>query len=424
MQQVSVLETNIGSSTTGNSANTQIIFNDNGTLRGDAGLTYNAATDTLSAGSATITGDLTVDTSTLKVDSTNNRVGIRTASPAEPLTVDNSSGVTTGAIRIYAIDQSHSRLAIQNGNGQAYHLVAGNPGASNAGFALYDNTAAATRLYVDSTGVHTWQNVGGVAGTAMTLNANGLGIGVTPSAWSGITALQISRGSFASDTGSYTLNHNVFNNGSNRYIATAAAMQFQAIPGTGFLWNIAPSGTAGNAITFTQAMTLDASGNLLVGTTTPNFTNTNGFVVAQTTDATYISVGHVTGTATGAYYCSFGFNGTQIGSITQNGTTGVLYNINSDYRLKESVAPLSGGLARVSALKPSIYKWKSDGSSGEGFLAHELAEVVPFAVTGEKDAVNEDGTMKTQGIDMSRVVPILVAAIQELTARVQTLEAK
>ena len=57
-------------------------------------------------------------------------------------------------------------------------------------------------------------------------------------------------------------------------------------------------------------------------------------------------------------------------------------------------------------------------------MAHELAEVVPFAVTGEKDAVDKDGKIKAQGIDMSRVVPILVAAIQELTARVQTLEAR
>ena len=80
MQQVSVLETNIGSSTTGNSANTQVIFNDAGTLRGDAGLTYNAATDTLTAGAATITGDLTVRTNKLKVDASG--VGIGTASPA------------------------------------------------------------------------------------------------------------------------------------------------------------------------------------------------------------------------------------------------------------------------------------------------------------------------------------------------------
>ncbi len=91
--------------------------------------------------------------------------------------------------------------------------------------------------------------------------------------------------------------------------------------------------------------------------------------------------------------------------------------------MKEAVQPLTGGLARINALKPSIYKWKSDGSSGEGFIAHELAEVVPLAVSGQKDAVNEDGSIKSQGIDMSRIVPVLVAAIKELTARVEALEA-
>jgi hypothetical protein len=135
-----------------------------------------------------------------------------------------------------------------------------------------------------------------------------------------------------------------------------------------------------------------------------------------------VIINHRTAVGTGNSYAEFTHNGVVIGSISQNGTTGVLYNIASDYRLKESVAPLSGGLARINALKPSIYKWKSDGSSGEGFLAHELAEVVPAAVTGEKDAVNEDGTIKSQGIDMSRVVPILVAAIQELTAEVNALK--
>jgi hypothetical protein len=79
-------------------------------------------------------------------------------------------------------------------------------------------------------------------------------------------------------------------------------------------------------------------------------------------------------------------------------------------------------LARVSALKPSIYKWKVNGSDGEGFLAHELASVVSAAVTGEKDAVNEDGSINAQSIDMSRIVPILVAAIQELTAEVNALK--
>jgi len=103
-------------------------------------------------GNATITGDLTVDTSTLKVDSTNNRVGIGTATPAEKLTIDNTLGGAAVGFRVFAGDQSIARIAVQNTNGQNYHLVAGNPGVSNAGFALYDNTAAATRYYVDASG--------------------------------------------------------------------------------------------------------------------------------------------------------------------------------------------------------------------------------------------------------------------------------
>jgi len=107
---------------------------------------------TATLASATITGALTVDTTTLVVDSTNNRVGICIASPTEALTIDNTTGVTTGAIRVFAGDQSLSRIAIQNLNGQAYHLVAGKPGASDVGFALYDYTSSATRFYVDTSG--------------------------------------------------------------------------------------------------------------------------------------------------------------------------------------------------------------------------------------------------------------------------------
>jgi hypothetical protein len=192
-------------------------------------------------------------------------------------------------------------------------------------------------------------------------------------------------------------------------------------------WYNAPSGTAGNAITFTQAMTLDASGNLLLACTSAPTGSASGFYFDATHYAYFSrSAGETLNlnryTSTGAT-AKFRYAGTEVGDISVTGA-GTTYNSTSDYRLKESVAPLSGGLARVSALKPSIYKWKSDGSSGEGFLAHELAEVVPAAVTGEKDAVNEDGSIKSQSIDMSRVVPILVAAIQELTTRVQTLEAR
>lgn len=113
----------------------------------------------------------------------------------------------------------------------------------------------------------------------------------------------------------------------------------------------------------------------------------------------------------------------QVGSIGTSGTS-TSYNTSSDYRLKEQVQPMTGALAKVALLRPVTYKWKVDGSDGEGFVAHELAEVVPDAVTGEKDAVNEDGSIKPQGIDTSFLVATLTAAIQELKAELDTAKAR
>ena len=100
------------------------------------------------------------------------------------------------------------------------------------------------------------------------------------------------------------------------------------------------------------------------------------------------------------------------------------FNTSSDYRLKENVAPMTTGLATINALKPVTYDWISDNSQGEGFIAHELQAVIVHAVTGEKDAVNEDGSIKPQGVDYSKIVVHLVAAIQELSAKNDALEAR
>ena len=467
-----------------------------------------ACSPTATLASATITGDLTVDTSTLKVDSTNNRVGIGTATPSVQLHLAGTdttnvlfAGVTKG-IRFVQSASTSLITGVDNTGAASYQPLSIGGSAldfslsgttamtlNSTGLGIGDAPTTSTRLTVaaanrlaDTTGqayIRTTDSYaqdlgaqltlgglynasanyafGGIAGrkengtinnvagyldfltttsagaltSRMRIDSSGnLGIGVTPSAWSTTAsrkAIQLSTaGSIsAQDTGTdpytFVASNWVSTATGDQYIlgSAAPATLYRQFAGT-HAWYYAAAGTG--AVTFTQAMTLTAAGDLLVGQTTVAGANIDSFVYNKS--GSYAIVSHVSGTGSGTGYIQFLYNNTSIGTITQNGTTGVLYNITSDYRLKESVAPLSGGLARVNALKPSVYNWKSDGSTGEGFLAHELAEVVPFAVSGDKDAVNADGTIKSQGIDMSRIVPILVAAIQELTARVQTLEAR
>jgi len=105
-------------------------------------------------------------------------------------------------------------------------------------------------------------------------------------------------------------------------------------------------------------------------------------------------------------------------------STSVTYSSLSDYRFKENVAPMKGALDKVKLLKPVTYTWKSSGEHGQGFLAHELQEVVPDCVVGEKDAVNEDGSPKGQQVDTSFLVATLTAAIQEQQVQIEELKAE
>ena len=115
--------------------------------------------------------------------------------------------------------------------------------------------------------------------------------------------------------------------------------------------------------------------------------------------------------------------GTQIGQINITNSS-TAYVTSSDYRLKENIAPMTGALDKVSALKPVTYTWKTDGSDGQGFIAHELQSVVPDCVTGEKDAVDAEGNPKYQGVDTSFLVATLTAAIQEQQTIINDLKAR
>jgi hypothetical protein len=135
-------------------------------------------------------------------------------------------------------------------------------------------------------------------------------------------------------------------------------------------------------------------------------------------------INHVNGTSSGIVYAGFGYNGSQIGTITQSGTTGVLYNVTSDYRLKTVIGAVSGAGARIDALEPIEYTWNSDGSQTRGFLAHKFQEVYASSVSGTKDAIDADGKPVYQSMQASssEVIADLVAEIQSLRQRVAQLE--
>ena len=116
-------------------------------------------------------------------------------------------------------------------------------------------------------------------------------------------------------------------------------------------------------------------------------------------------------------------DGTSVGSITHNGSS-TTYGTSSDYRLKENVVDLSNGITRLKTLKPKRFNFIADAETTvDGFLAHEVT-AVPEAITGTKDEVDSDNNPVYQGIDQSKLVPLLTAALQEAVAKIEVLETK
>jgi len=170
-----------------------------------------------------------------------------------------------------------------------------------------------------------------------------------------------------------------------------------------------------NAGSLAERMRINSGGDVMIGTT--SLLSAGKLSVSFDGGTRQGATLRTTIAGTGSTYMQFENSaGATAGYIIHNGTTTVSYVTSSDYRLKEAITPMTGALDKVARLKPVTYKWKSDGSDGEGFIAHELAEVCPIAVTREKDQVDADGNPQYQGIDTSFLVATLTAAIQELKA--------
>jgi len=175
-----------------------------------------------------------------------------------------------------------------------------------------------------------------------------------------------------------------------------------------------------------EAMRIKSSGNVCINTD-----ETDGNIGGSSGDSTWtfnvndgMRIGH-----TGASYwnrfnsgalCNFRRGGTTVGAISVS-SSATSFDTSSDYRLKEDVKPMSASIDKLKELKPVNFAWKVDGSRVDGFLAHEAQEVVPNAITGEKDAVDDDGNAVYQGIDQSKLVPLLTSALQEAVAKIEEL---
>lgn len=117
---------------------------------------------------------------------------------------------------------------------------------------------------------------------------------------------------------------------------------------------------------------------------------------------------------------AFRSNNVERGSITWTDSA-TAYNTSSDYRLKENISPVADGIDRLRQLKPCRFNFIIEpGRIVDGFIAHEVQDIVPEAINGEKDAVDEDGNPIYQGIDQSKLVPLLTAALQEAIAKIET----
>jgi len=454
-------------------------------------ISANSATDALritqtGAGNAILVEDSANPDSTPFVVTAAGDVGIGTSSPSDLLHLNRNT--TTATVQRITNTGGTALIGVENADGTGIISGAG----------AYDTvirTASGTGV---SFGI-------GYSPPAMRLNPSGnLGLGVAPSAWaSGQVAIELGGnvGNLAFSSAGATregyLYWNSFYNGTNTlYKAAGYAIAYGNNNGE-HRWFNAPSwnGTGSNIASFTQAMTLDASGNLGIGITNPavrlavngaarvganvvgqyvefSHDTANGLLSTNTgalgysapsyhywsiggteraritsggdfcfnTTATTIAtitqnalvaritngsllVHHENGNS-GSDFAGFGYNGSTIGTISQSSTTTVAYNTSSDYRLKNNPQPLTGSGAFIDALQPKIWNWKTDGSKGVGFIAHEVQAVSPGSVTGVKDAVDEDGKPIIQMMEYgsAEFIANIVAELQSLRARVAQLE--
>jgi hypothetical protein len=314
------------------------------------------------------------------------------------LNVKQVSSQIYGAINVYSNNGTETFLGIGN-NGSEVGFEA-TYGASGQFTPIVFRTSAAERMRITSGG----------------------NVGIGTSSPSQILDVQTAAAIFKlkSTTGTNSVYTNYENNG-NLYVGidSSSGGSFGKA-NCGVLW-LSTANSLVFATSNSEKMRLTSGGSLCINATSPG--SNSPYLYNFNGDGSRFNAAFEVGVATPGF-TSIAFrnpNGT-VGSIAINETT-VTYGGTSDYRLKEDLKDFSG-LDKVNAIKVYDFKWKASEERNEGVLAHELMSVIPYAVNGEKDDINEDGSIKSQMVDYSKLVPVLVKAIQELKAEIEQLKQK
>jgi hypothetical protein len=301
-------------------------------------------------------------------------VGIGTSSPSNKLTISNNGNAAV-AFRINDTNANASFISMNVSNTDSA-IIAG--GTAAIPFDIYTGGILRTRLGTDGQLL-----LGTSVATSSISNKDLLTIGNSGSA---STAMLFSNGSS-------TIWGFIYNSAAKIVLGSSSDLTFET------------------GASYTERMRITSGGNVYVG---PN-TTTNGTLNTVSTSSTFgLSV---TDLANSGNLITFkNVSVAQVGFISQNGTN-TTYSTSSDYRLKEDFKEVKG-LESISAIKVYDFKFKNSENRMDGVIAHELQEIIPYAVVGEKDAVNEDGSINPQGVDYSMIVPTLVKAIQELNQKI------
>jgi len=272
-------------------------------------------------------------------------------------------------------------------------------------------------------------NDGGTSYTAGTINAGTLAINADSggNVGIGITNPAHTLSVYKAGDGQTPVRFNTGNNEPLDFYNDSETWKIKAGQGLGFMAKSSGVITFMTTDSETERMRINSAGDLLVGTTSDTLSGTDaGFVFKADGNASFVTgtgVMYMRRTVSNSVHIKFrSTTNASVGQISSDGSN-TTYSTSSDYRLKENINYTWDATTKLKQLKPAEFNFIAGNTATQnGFLAHEVQSVVPLAVNGVKDAVDNDGNIDPQSIDHSKLVPLLVKTIQELEARITTLE--